>query len=150
VYRSTDDSEYIQILNWEEPYTYTGEGWLGFYDRVSSADNTYEYYVIAYADCWKTAQSDIVKVDTWLPPCSLVSPENESTITESTPDFSWNPVGLSDFSSSSIVEGYSDLWVYDYTSGSGAWSRYFDDMTTANVTYNDDGSAATLVSGHRS
>jgi thermitase len=148
VYRSTDDSEYIQILNWEEPYTYTGEGWLGFYDYVSSPDSTYKYYVIVFGDCWKTEESDIITVDTFLPPCSLISPEDESTINEPTPVFTWNPVGLSDFSSSSIVGGYSDLWVYDNTSGSSAWYPWFDDMTTSSVTYNDDGNAATLVSGH--
>jgi hypothetical protein len=146
LYRSTDDSDYIQILNWEYPYN--GEGLLGFIDIVSTADSTYKYYVTAYGDCWSTAQSDIITVDTFLPPCWLVSPENGSTITEPAPVFTWNPVGLSDFSSGSIVGGYSDLWVYDYTSGSGAWSRYFEDMTTANVTYNDDGSAASLVSDH--
>lgn len=149
LHRSTNDSEYIQILNWEYPYS--GEVLLGFIDIVASADSTYKYYVTAYGDCWSTEQSDIITVDTFLPPCSLISPENESTITELTPVFTWNPVGLSPSvidPYGSIVEVYSDLWVYDNTSGSSAWLRYFNDMTTYNVTYNNDGSAATLVSGH--
>lgn len=147
IYRSINDSEYVQILNWEYPYS--GEEWLGFYDSVASPDSrTYKYYLIVYGDCWHTEQSNIITVDSFLPPCSLVSPENESTITEPTPEFAWNPVGLSDFPSGSIVRGDSDLWVYDITSKSGAWWCYFDDMTTPNITYNVDGSAASLVSGH--
>jgi len=85
--------------------------------------------------------SKIVSIDTFLPPCSLISPLNSALITNPTPTFTWNPVGLtySDFPYGSICYGRSDLWVWDKTDNSGVWSDWFFNMTTSTATYNQDG-----------
>jgi len=85
-----------------------------------------------------------------LPPCSLVSPADESIVTDPTPTFTWNPVGLNTFPYGSISYGYSDLWVFDDTAGSSSWQVFSDwnDLTISSVVYNYDGQATSLVSGH--
>ena len=147
IYRKINSLEYVVYDILEDPPSYE---WLTFYDYKVSEGKTYTYYVTAYNDEpeWETYPSNEVTINTWLPPCSLVSPVDESIIIEPTPEFTWSPVDLGVFPYDSIEGGYSDLWVYDYTSGSGAWWRYFDDMTTSGVTYNDNGAAASLVTDH--
>lgn len=92
--------------------------------------------------------SGIVTIDTFLPPCSLISSLNGATITEPNPVFRWSPVGISSFPFGSIYYGGSDLWVYDYTAEETAWNAWFNDMTTSIATYNQNGQAFPLVSGH--
>lgn len=153
IYRkeNSSESEYELYYTLENP---SSDDWLYFDDdSIETEGKSYTYYITAYNSNNGEPEEEIYRsnemtINTWLPPCSLDSPVDEFPITEPIPSFAWNPVGLSDFPSGSIVSGDSDLWIYDYTSVSGAWWRYFDDMTTSNVTYNDDGSAASLVSGH--
>ena len=147
VYRSVNGGSYSMVL--EEPAS--GYTWYGFWDYDVSEGSTYAYYVTAYGSGWETDPSQTVTVDTWLPPCSLVSPTDESIITNPTPTFTWNPVGLTsaNFPYGSIASGNSDLYVYDYTGGEIAWWPFFyNDMTTSSITYNNDGQALPLQSGH--
>jgi len=145
VYKSVNGASYILVEDWETP---TGYNWYGFYDWEVIPGNNYAYYVIAYGCGWKTDMSEIVTIDTFLPPCSLISPLNDAMITNPTPVFRWSPVGVSSFPYGSIYYKGSDLWVYDYTAEEEAWDIWFNDVTTSIATYNQDGQAFPLVSGH--
>ncbi|MEJ1731284.1 hypothetical protein SMA90_33675, partial [Escherichia coli] len=70
------------------------------------------------------------------------------TVPEPTPTFTWNPVGEIDFNDSPIKRGDSDLYIFDRTTDSIVWWPGFEDTTTDSATYNSDGTAASLVSGH--
>ena len=128
------------------------------YDKVDDNKTegyTYTYYIAAYKSNNNGAEEEEeiyrtneVTIDAWLLPCSLVSPQDGANIPESTPTFTWNPVGDFAFSNSSIKSGKSEINVFNATSKIQVWQRYFDDMTTSSVAYNDDNSATTsLVSG---
>ena len=145
VYRSVNGGVSHVVLDWVAP---TGYDWYGFSDWNVIPGNTYAYYVTAYGTDWETDMSEIVTIDTFLPPCSLISPLNGATITEPNPVFRWSPVGVSSFPFSSIYSGGSDLWVYDDTAGETVWWPWFNNMTTSTSTYNQDGQASPLVSGH--
>jgi hypothetical protein len=147
VYRSINGGDYTLILDWQAP---SGYDRYSFYDYNVSEGNSYTYYVTAYDTGWETDPSQIVTLDTWLPPCSLISPTDQSIITDPTPAFTWNPVGLivSDFPYESIHSGGSDFWVYDATAWEQVWWIWFANMTTSASTYNQDGQATPLVSGH--
>ncbi|MEA3454654.1 MAG: hypothetical protein U9R12_06945, partial [Candidatus Caldatribacteriota bacterium] len=128
-----------------------GSNYYYFYDVNTSPENTYTYYITAYGSDWEITPSQTVTRDTWLPPCSLISPIDESNITNPNCTFTWNPVGLttSDFPYGSIYSGDSCLWVYDYITTQDTWERIFnDDMVTSTISYNDDGQAIPLVAGH--
>ncbi|MBU4349785.1 S8 family serine peptidase [bacterium] len=145
VYKSVNGASYILLIDWEAP---TGYNWYGFYDWEVIPGNNYAYYIIAYGCGWKTDMSEIVTIDTFLPPCSLISPLNGATITKPNPVFRWSPVGVSSFPYGSIYYKGSDLWVYDYTAEETAWYTWFNDMITSIATYNQNGQAFPLVSGH--
>lgn len=146
VYKSINGAGYVLVIEWEAP---TGYDRYGFYDEDVIPGNTYTYYVTAYGTDWETDPSEIVTIDTFLPPCSLISPLDGATITYPNPVFEWSPVGVSSFPYVSIYEGDSDLWVYDDTGGWQVWWRiFYDNMTVSTITYNDDGQAYPLVSGH--
>jgi hypothetical protein len=147
VYRSVNGVPETIVFQ-DEPIT--SYNWYGFYDYDVSEGNSYTYYVTAYGSGWESDPSYTVTIDTWLPPCSLVSPADESIVTDPTPTFTWNPVGLTpgDFPYGSIVDGESDLWIYDQTANESAWYPWFDDMTTSSATYNQDGQAISLQYGH--
>ena len=144
VYKSVNGAGYVLVLDWEAP---SGYDRYSFYDEDVVPGNTYAYYVIAYGCGWETESSEIVTIDTFLPPCSLISPLDGTKITNPNPVFKWSPVGVT-FPYGSIQEGGSALWVYDDTANSGAWLDWFFDMTTSAATYNQDGQASPLVSGH--
>jgi hypothetical protein len=145
VYRSVNGGDYSIVLD-EEISGYT---WYGRWDNDVSPGSTYSYYVTAYGSDWETNPSQTVTRDTWLPPCSLVSPVDWSIISNSTPTFTWNPVGLTNFPyESTIYSGDSDLLVWDDTAGEEAWWTWFDNMTTSTAIYNQDGQATPLVAGH--
>ena len=145
VYRSVNGEDYSIILD-EKISGYT---WYGRWDNDVSPGNTYTYYVTAYGPDWETDPSEIITRDTWLPPCSLISPTNASIITNSSPTFTWNPVGLTNFPyESNICSGESDLWIYDNTAEEKVWHPGFDDMITSTIVYNDDSQATPLVAGH--
>ena len=146
IYRSVNETGYVSVYDWVAP---TGYDWYGFYDWEVIPGNNYAYYVIAYGCGWKTDMSEIVTIDTFLPHCSLISPLNGVTITNPNPVFKWSPVGISSFPYGSIYEGDSDLYVYDISADELVWWRFFyDDMTVSSITYNDNGYATPLVSGH--
>lgn len=145
VYRSINEANYGLVHDSEAP---SGYNRYGFYDSNMIPGNTYAYYVKAYGTDWETDMSAIVTIDTFLPPCSLISPLNGVAITNPTPVFQWSPVGISSFPYGSIYYGGSDLWVYDDTAEETAWHTSFNDMTTSIATYNQDGQAFPLVSGH--
>jgi thiol-disulfide isomerase/thioredoxin len=109
--------------------------------------NTYSYYVTAYGDSWETAPSqETGTINSFLPPVYLVSPSDGETINNSTPTFVWSPVGSSP--GGSINFGTTELWVKDLTDNKAIWDISFNDMTTFNATYNQDGQASSLISGH--
>jgi hypothetical protein len=147
IYRSINGESYSIIFQNEPTTIYDG---YVFWDEDVSVGNPHTYYVTAYGSGWETDPSLEVTIDTWLPPCSLISPTDQSVITDPTPTFTWNPVGLtsSDFPYGSIYSGGSDLWVYDETAWEEVWWIWFANMTTSASTYNQDGQATSLVSGH--
>jgi thermitase len=141
VYRSVNGADYIKVFSGVDDDLYYSD-----WDVIPG--NTYDYYVIAYGCGWETESSEIVTIDTFLPPCSLISPLDSTKITNPNPVFKWSPVGVSSFPYGSIYFGYSDLWVYDDTANSRVWWPWFNNMTTSTATYNQDGQASPLVSGH--
>jgi len=145
VYRNVSETGYTLLDDWQPSYSYD---WYGIWDIDVSDGTTYSYYVTAYGPDWETAPSQIITRDTFLPPCSLISPPDGSVVSESTPTFTWNPVGVTSFPYDSISSGDSDLWVYDDTANEGAWWAWFNNMTTSTATYNQDGYADPLVAGH--
>ena len=145
VYRSVDVGSYSMVLEWEPP---SGYSWYSFYDTDVTPGFTHSYYVTAYGDFGETEPSQIVTSDTFLPPCSLVSPSNGSVITDPNPTFTWSPVGVTSFPYDSISSGDSDLWVYDDTVNETVWWPSFNNMTTSTATFNQDGYADPLVAGH--
>ena len=109
--------------------------------------NTYSYYVTAYGDGWETAPSqETGSINSFLPPIYLVSPSDGETINNSTPTFEWSPVGANP--GGSINFGTTELWVKDLTDDKVIWDISFNDMTTYNATYNQDGQASPLILGH--
>jgi hypothetical protein len=146
IYRSVNGENYGVIFNGTDCccscYCY-------FFDNDIEESNIYFYYITAYGINWETMPSEVVFIDTWLPSCSLISPLNNDVINNSNPTFTWSPVGLSNFSYGSIYSGYSNLLVYDDTAKQTVWQRIFhNNMTISTITYNDDGYATPLVSGH--
>ncbi|MBA7532108.1 hypothetical protein ES705_24334 [subsurface metagenome] len=145
VYRSVNGGNYSVVHD----ETATGSTLYIFYDYDTSPSNTYSYYVTAYGTDWETAPSQTVSRDTWLPPCSLISPIDELNITNPNCTFIWNPVGVSVFPYGSIYSGDSYLLVYDYITTQVTWERiFYDDMVVSTITYNDNGQAIPLVAGH--
>ena len=69
--------------------------WYSIWDYDVTEGGIYCYYITAYGDDWETNPSQIVTISTWLPPCSLVSPADQSIITDPNPTFTWTPVGIS-------------------------------------------------------
>ena len=146
VYRSINGDTFLPV------YEETDSDWEWYlwqdYDVVEG--NSYAYYVTAYGDDWETNPSQIATIDTWLPPCSLISPPDGVLITDPKPVFEWSPVGikLSDLPYGSICFGETDLWVYDINTKDTVWWSFFDDLTISNATYNQDEQASPLVLGH--
>ena len=146
IYKSTNGSTYSLIKDWQAP---AGYDWYILWDYDVVEGNAYSYYVIAYGSFGETSPSqETLTIDTWLSSCSLINPPNGSVITDPTPTFNWNPVGISNFPYGSIYSGESDLWVYDENVSSTSWWASFNNMTTSSATYNQDGQATALVSGH--
>jgi hypothetical protein len=148
VYRSVDGGlSYSEVFQ-DEPTT--SWDWYGFYDGDVSEGNSYTYYVTAYGSGWETDPSSTITIDTWLPSCSIIGPTDESIITDSTPTFSWNPVGLAsgDFPYGSIYSGWSMFHVIEDITYDWVWNIYFNDLTTSSATYNQNNQAAALQNGH--
>jgi len=145
IYRRVNGGNYSVVhdeIDYSSNYYY-------FYDNDTSPENTYTYYITAYGSDWETTPSQTVTRDTWLPPCSLISPIDESNITNPDCTFIWNPVGVSVFPYGSIYSGDSYLLVYDYITTQVTWERiFYDNMAVSTITYNDNGLAIPLVTGH--
>jgi len=146
IYRSINGGDYKVVF---KGIDYCCSCWCYFFDTDIEEGNIYFYYITAYGGNWETIPSEVFIIDTWLPSCSLISPQNNEVINNPNPTFTWSPVGLSNFPYGSIYSGYSDLWVYDDTAKKTVWQRIFcNSMTISSITYNDDGYATPLVSGH--
>jgi hypothetical protein len=145
VYRSANEGSYSIIFQ-DEPTTSCD--WYGFYDYDVSEGSSYTYYVTAYDSGWETDPSPTVTIDTFLPPCSLVSPADESIITDPNPTFTWNPVGISSFPYGSIYSGRSWLDIWDTVTWEWVWDPYFNDLTTSSATYDQDDQATPLAVGN--
>ena len=157
VYRSIDGINYDNIVSDDNSYLFEeyfeGEECIicGFIDTDVDPEsgNTY-YYITACGSDWETNPSQTVSIETWLPLCVLTSPPNNSVISESNPTFTWD-TGVSNLPYGSIYSGESKLWVFDkFTEWSRGqvWQFSFNDLTTSTATYNQDGQATPLVSGH--
>ncbi len=153
VYKSVNGEEFDLFFEWADPPI--GSSGYAFYDPYISEGNTYAYYVKAYGDGWETQPSQkTVTIEitayTFLPPCSLVSPTDNSIVTDLNPVFTWNPVGLDDpdLPYGEICFGETYFRVYNANTSETTWSIWFNDMTTSSVTYNQDGLADLLVPGN--
>jgi hypothetical protein len=146
IYRSINGEDYEVIF---KGIDYCCLCWCYFFDTDIQEGNIYFYYITAYGGSWETMPSEVFVINTWLPSCSLVSPQNNEVINNPNPIFTWSPVGLTDFPYGSICYGDASLFVYDSTAKKTVWQRYFnDDLTVSSITYNDDGTATPLISGH--
>jgi len=145
VYRSVNWTAFKLVYTEEVSSDYE---WYDFWDDDTQVGNIYSYYVIAYGPFGETVPDKIVSIDTWLPPCSLISPLDMTTITNPNPTFTWSPVGISAFPYGTIYSADSDLWVYDETAEEISWWILFDNLLANIVTYNQDGQASPLIYGH--
>jgi len=142
VYRSVNWTAFKLVYTEEVSSDYE---WYDFWDDDTQVGNIYSYYVIAYGPFGETVPDKIVSIDTWLPPCSLISPLDMTTITNPNPTFTWSPVGISAFPYGTIYSADSDLWVYDETAEEISWWILFDNLLANIVTYNQDGQASPLM-----
>jgi len=153
IYRKVNEGNFTEVFDGYPPPNSNWPNWQGhgWYDYDVQDGNTYSYYVIAYGSGWETEPSDISTRYSWLPPCSLISPADQSIITDPAPAFTWNPVGLetSAFPYGDIAYGKTNIRVWDETADDEeVWWCSFDGMTTSSATYNCNGSAVPLVPGH--
>ena len=146
IYRSVNGEDYKVI--------FTGiyeccRCWCYYFDTDLKEDNIYFYYITAYGNGWETTPSEVVVVDTWLPLCSIISPQNNEIISDTNPFFTWNPVELEDSYHKPIDFGATTLFVIDNANNKSVWQRFFNhDLTVSNVFYNDDNDAKPLIPGH--
>ena len=117
-------------------------GTTGLTDQNVSEGNIYSYYVTAYGPGWETKPSQQVTIDTWLPPCSLLSPADGENIIDSAPEFVWNPVELN-LPHGPIEYCLNGLCVDDITAWERVWYEWFDDNISS-TKY----SGEPLVPGH--
>jgi hypothetical protein len=143
VYRKINGQEYEIVFSQEAP---TGYDWYGWVDNEAGSGSTYSYHVTSYGDFGETSPSEIVTIDTWLPPCTLNSPPDGAVI-DINPTFSWSS-GVPDFPYGPLYSGDTCMLVYDLTTHEFVWIICFDAPTTSTATYNQDGQATPLISGH--
>ena len=149
VYRSINKEIYKLKGEYDFGDLPSGGKWIGCGDLYTLEGNSYSYHVTAYKDDWETSPSQkTLTIDTWLPPCSLIYPEDDIIINNPTPTFIWSPPGVS-FPYGSISHGDSHFYVWDMTIDKSAWLISFDNVDTSTITYNQDGKASPLVNGHR-
>jgi len=149
VYRSINKEIYKLKGEYDFGDLPSGGRWIGCGDLYTLEGNSYSYYVTAYKDDWETSPSQkTLTIDTWLPSCSLIYPEDDIIINNPTPTFIWSPPGVS-FPYGSISHGDSHFYVWDMTIDKSAWLISFDNVDTSTITYNQDGKASPLISGHR-
>ena len=150
VYRSVGgESDYVLMFDSKYGY-YNSYGWHNYsWDDLDVVQGSaYSYYVTAYGNDWETAPSEKVSIKTFLPPCSLISPEDGTVILDSNNSFTWSPVGLSNFYAyDPITSGKTEIWVYNKVNGKTVWQIWLDGFTISNVVYNQDGNASPLVPG---
>ena len=145
IYRSVNWTAFKLVYTEEVSSDYE---WYSFWDNDTQIGNIYSYYVIAYGPFGETVPDKIVSIDTWLPPCSLISPLDMTTITNPNPTFTWSPVGISAFPYGTIYSAESDLWVYDEADEEISWWILFDNLLSNTAIYNQDGEAIPLTYGH--
>jgi hypothetical protein len=144
VYRKIDEGEYGIVFSQDAS---TGYDWYEWEDNEAGpGGNTYSYYVTAYGPDWEADPSEIVTIDTWLPHCTLNSPP-DGAVTDINPTFSWSS-GAPDFPYGPLYFGSTCMLVYDLTTYEFVWLICFDDPDTSTATYNQDGQATPLISGH--
>ena len=146
IYRSINGEDYKVIFKG----TYECcRCWCYFFDADLSKYNIYFYYITAYGNSWETTPSEVMVVDTWLPICSIVSPQNNEIISDTNSFFTWNPVELADSNYGPIDFGATTLFVIDNANNKSVWQRFFNhDLTVSSVFYNDDNDAKPLIPGH--
>jgi hypothetical protein len=137
VYRSTNGGDFTLLFEETESSSI---------DYSVTPGNTYSYYVTAFGSGWETCPSD-QGTTTVLPSCALISPTDNATVTDPTPIFTWNPVGITSFPYGVLASATSYLSVYDQTVGSTTWEIFFDNLNTSSATYNQDGQATPLIDG---
>lgn len=150
------EREWLEIYEGDEllpGYDLPCPGYL-YLDTDVEEGKSYSYYITAYyneqewgSEELETKKSNEVTIDTWLPLCELISPDDDAADIESPPDFSWHPVGDSAIKDP-MKTGKSGIYIYDITAGQDVWWYEFDDMTKNNVSYNNDGKAIPLVNNH--
>jgi len=108
IYRSINNSE-----NFEKKFDRTWQNWVADYDI--DIFNSYSYYIIAYnnMDEQITNSSKIVTIDTWLPPCWQISPENNSSINNANFYFHIQPVNISNLPYGPILYAFTEIVVWD-------------------------------------
>jgi len=150
VYRSVGgESDYVLVFD-SKYGDYNSYGWHDYsWDDLDVGEgNSFFYYVTAYGNDWETTPSEKVSIKTFLPPCSLISPEDGTVILNSNNSFTWSPVGVSNFYAyDPITSGKTEIWVYNKVNDKTVWQIWFDGLTISNVVYNQDGNASPLVPG---
>jgi hypothetical protein len=129
IYRKVNDGIF------EKKFDRTWQDWIWDYDI--DINNSYSYYVIAYDDMDNpiTSPSQIVTIDTWLPPCWQITPPNGSSINDVNFDFYIQPVNITDLPYGPIVYAYTDISVYDETDLRQIGSAGTDDLTLGHIPF---------------
>jgi hypothetical protein len=154
VYRSVNGTSYIETadaVSW--PWPNSSEYW----DYNVEIGDTYSYYITAYRvsdsgeSYGETSPSQVVST-TMLPYCSIDSPtfpcSNINCTEYNPPVFEWTTVGILNFPYGEIYSGKTTLKICKLDgTGKVYWSIDFNDLTTSNAIYNQDGQALPLILG---
>ena len=142
IYRRVNQGDYNLFFQYypEHPYNI-------FSDADVSIGNSYDYYITAYGTNWETFPSEVKHLDTWLPCPYLISPVDNSTITDPNPTFTWDPVGISNFPYGNIYSGSSAFFVHQHIAEDSIdiCRIDFPDLITSNATYYQDENAYPLI-----
>jgi hypothetical protein len=106
--------------------------------------SSYSYYVIAYGNGWETFPNDVssssIDLDSqsFLPPVSLISPQNNFEIDDPHYIFEWNPVGINESSLpyGNVAYAITTFDISEEGTHNLIWRKDFNDMTTNQITYN--------------
>ena len=147
IYRSDNGGDYEIIFDLPIYGSSPNDGFFHLDDDIDSTPgNTYSYYVTAYNSTkgWEAPRSKIVTItidnETFLPPITLLEPENSVEIENPEQVFEWNPFENEHSLPYGEVEcGRTFMNVIDTnTDTSVFFFSDFDDFTTSQVNYDGD------------
>ncbi len=138
-YKKIDNGGYNLLFNWIIDLPQGNGVTLLYSDYDVKIGNTYSYYIVVYGNNWETPQSDIIELtlnsNSFLPPISLISPQDNTDVEDPNFVLKWDPVGV-DLPYGNISYVITTLQISDAENLQVIWREKFYDMITAQITYN--------------